>query len=29
MPGELDADFGANKEQLEYRSVERICRENP
>jgi hypothetical protein len=28
MPGEQDADFGANKEQLEYRNVARICREN-
>jgi hypothetical protein len=29
MPGEKDTDFGAIKEELEYRRAVRICRENP
>jgi hypothetical protein len=32
MPGEQDADFGAIREELEYRIRQlavRICRENP
>ena len=29
MLGEQDADFGAIKEELEYRNIVRICRENP